>query len=113
MQMKPKEVEISMMDVALLYAKRGWSVFPAFSVDEKGHCRCGKPDCSSPGKHPVTPRGVKQATRDEKIIRRHWTKGPNHNIAIAAGEPSGLLIVDIDPAHDGADSLAELERQYG
>ena len=39
-------------------------------------------------------RGCKDATRDEKKIRRWWTRYPDANIGIATG--NGLFVVDLD-----------------
>jgi hypothetical protein len=49
------------------YAHRGWRVLPLHGIVE-GKCTCGKKDCGSPGKHPRTPRGFKDATINENII---------------------------------------------
>ena len=46
---------------ALAYVRRGWRVLPCHSIDPAdGACTCGKADCTSPGKHPLTPNGVKR-----------------------------------------------------
>src|SRR4051812_45892559 len=51
---------------ALRYARRGWYVHPVHSI-KGGNCTCGNPKCKSPGKHPRTPHGVKDATRDPEV----------------------------------------------
>ncbi len=66
---------------ALAYAARGWSVFPVHSLRD-GICTCGKPDCDSPGKHPRTKNGHKDASIDEQQIRAWWTQHPDANIGI-------------------------------
>lgn len=97
---------------ALAYANLfGWSVLPTHSI-VGGKCTCGKPDCPSPGKHPITQNGVKDATRDLGVIRVWWHRWPLANVGIATGAASGFFAVDIDGA-EGRDSLAELERQHG
>jgi putative DNA primase/helicase len=96
----------------LEYARHGLSVFPVHSV-EAGRCSCGKPDCSSPGKHPRTPHGVRDASRDEFVIFDWWgQQWPDANIGIATGGAGGLLVIDID-GEEGARSLSELEAAHG
>jgi Bifunctional DNA primase/polymerase, N-terminal/Protein of unknown function (DUF3987)/Primase C terminal 1 (PriCT-1) len=94
---------------ALRYAARGWAVLPIYGF-KGGKCACGKPDCPSPGKHPRTKRGVKEATTDAQKIREWWTEWPNASIGIATGRISELLVLDVDPRNGGDDSL---ERMLG
>ncbi|MFC1806388.1 hypothetical protein ACFL09_05340, partial [Planctomycetota bacterium] len=44
---------LSCLDAALGYASRAWRVLPLHSTRDSGRCTCGKPDCESPGKHPI------------------------------------------------------------
>jgi Bifunctional DNA primase/polymerase, N-terminal/Primase C terminal 2 (PriCT-2) len=83
-----------MLEWALLYAKSGLSVFPVRWMSN-GRCSCGKEDCGSPAKHPLTKHGEKDATTDPTRIEVWWRKWPNAGIAIATG-PSGLVVLDID-----------------
>jgi hypothetical protein len=78
-----------------------------------GQCSCGDPACTSPGKHPRTEHGVKDATTDEATIRGWWDRWPDANVGIATGRASGLVVVDVDPRNGGDDSLDALERQHG
>ncbi len=81
---------------ALKYAERGWSVLPLHSVT-CGDCSCGRDTCSSPGKHPRTKNGVKDATTDKKQISDWWLTWPTANIGIATGQASnGLYVLDVD-----------------
>lgn len=81
---------------ALKYAGRGWSVFPLHSVT-CGDCSCGRETCSSPGKHPRTKNGVKEATTNKKQISDWWQMWPTANIGIATGRAShGLYVLDVD-----------------
>jgi Bifunctional DNA primase/polymerase, N-terminal/AAA domain/Primase C terminal 1 (PriCT-1) len=98
---------------ALRAARRGWPVFPLHSLNDDGKCTCGKKNCSSPGKHPLTPHGVKDATTDKKIIRKWWQEQPNANVGIATGRRSGLVVLDIDFRNDGFTSLKKFEAEYG
>lgn len=91
---------------ALEYAKKGIQVFPCYEINPAGDCACGK-DCTSPGKHPRTRSGVKEATTDTKKIIDWWTKWPQANVAGATGSRSGIVVVDVDAF--GEDSLDGLE----
>ena len=103
----------SKMDTARAYAQRGWAVFPVYSIKEDGSCSCGNTSCRSPGKHPMTPTGHKEATHDPEQIESWWSQWPDANIGIATGEISGLLVLDIDDKNGGFDSLTKIEDQYG
>lgn len=69
------------LEAALDYAERGWSVFPV-----------------SKDKHPCTKNGFKDATTDKDIITNWFSKVyTGANVAIATGEMSGgLVVIDID-----------------
>lgn len=86
------------------FVNRGWKIFPVFGIRD-GRCRCGK-DCGSPGKHPLTRRGVKDASDDPTRIMRWFYYSPGCNWAVATGDPSGVWVLDIDMhGADGASSL--------
>ncbi|MCZ6655100.1 MAG: bifunctional DNA primase/polymerase [Planctomycetota bacterium] len=88
--------------VALLYVgEYGWPVIPCHHVIS-GRCSCGRNDCGSPGKHPRTAHGVKDATTEPEQIEKWWDKWPGSNIGIATGKASGLTVLDLDP-RNGAD----------
>lgn len=93
----------SRLDDALAYAHRGWHVIPLHWPVGKGGCSCGRAGCESPAKHPRTPHGCKEATTDESVIRLWFRRWPCANVGIAT-EPSGLLVVDVDPRNGGAES---------
>ena len=85
-----------MLESALRYGELGWAVFPVYSVKNK-ICSCGKSSCSLPGKHPITRRGLLDASSDPIQIKKWWTQYPNANIAVTCGKvSSGLLVIDID-----------------
>lgn len=84
-----------LLPAALGCVQRGWAVFPIHGII-KGRCTCGHGDCSSPGKHPLTRHGLKDATTDGQQLRQWWTKWPHANIGLATGEPSGNVVIDID-----------------
>jgi hypothetical protein len=99
---------------ALWYAhKLGWPVAPAHSIERDRRCTCGKPDCGSPGKHPRTVNGFKDATTDRETIEGWWQQWPGANVLIPTGEASGIWALDVDPAHGGSESLEKLEAEHG
>lgn len=101
------------LEYALTYAACGWAVFPVYGI-LAGQCACGNPDCSSPGKHPMTSNGCKAATTDIKQITDWWSHNPDTNIGIATGSASGLVVVDVDDGEGkvGSKSLRKLESDF-
>jgi len=108
----------STLDYALAYARLGWHVLPVWSVDAEGRCRCGRPNTEKghkAGKHPqsdLVPHGHLDATTDEQAIRDWWATDPDAGIGISLAD-SGLLALDIDPQHNGHETLAALEAEHG
>ena len=86
-----------------------WRIFPVHTIVD-GHCSCGNADCKSPGKHPLTKAGFKEATDDGAQIRKWWGKRPWANVGLATG--SGLAVFDID-GPEGAEELRALVAQHG
>ncbi len=85
---------------ALFYASNNYRVLPLHAVLADQSCSCENPNCTSVGKHPLTSSGVKDATRSPARIREWWRRYPFANVGIATGQ--GLLVIDIDPRHDGS-----------
>lgn len=88
---------------ALAYARKlGWPVLPlayrskvpAISADRGG-------------------RGCVDATTRTDAIMHWWRSMPEANIGVAMGERAGVWAVDVDPRHDGEESLLELVREHG
>lgn len=86
----------SLRNAACEYAERGWHVFPL----RPGH------------KQPITKHGSHDATDDLVQVFRWWQANPEANIAVV-GNPSGLVILDVDPRHDGDVTMARLQKQWG
>ncbi|MFA9229888.1 MAG: bifunctional DNA primase/polymerase [Microgenomates group bacterium] len=105
---------MNMLEHALNYAERGWAVLPLHEIQE-GRCACGKPDCTSQGKHPKISGGLKSATFNAETIRQWWAQWPDANIGIVTGRVSGLMVVDIDhgATKNGYASLQSLEAANG
>jgi hypothetical protein len=101
-----------MLAAALAYAAAGLHVFPLHSASA-GRCTCGVAECGDVAKHPRTAHGLKDATTDPARIAEWWRRWPTANVAIRTGAVSGLVVLDVDPRHGGAATLAELERQHG
>lgn len=98
-----------MIDLSTLtgYLERGWYLFPCYSM-HLGFCTCNKGrDCDSPGKHPRTMRGVKDASNDPEKIALWSLAYPDANWALACGAQSGVFVVDIDRRHGGFESFAQ------
>ena len=109
------KVSTEQLQTALAYASFGWAVFPVHSI-RKGKCTCGRPACKSPGKHPLTKHGFKDATTDPAIVAAWWQKHPWANIAIATGEVSGrLMVIDLDckpdQGIDGEEAWREIAQE--
>jgi hypothetical protein len=84
---------MSALAAALDYACRGWPVSPWGSSGDR--------------KFPLTPHGHRDATTDPSVIAAWWHRHPNALAAIVTGEPSGVVVLDIDVRVHGSgwDSL--------
>jgi len=79
---------------ALMYADRGWPVFP----------------CLPGQKIPATRHGYLDATTDQQLITEWFARQPGWNLAIATGAP-GPDVLDVDqhgPAGNGYPAFARL-----
>ena len=84
------------VSVALQLAGSGWSVLPVCWPDPDGSCACPRGHIQKhSGKAPLTPRGVKDATRDRAAIEGWWTEWPSANVGVALAS-SGLVAIDCD-----------------
>src|SRR3954468_24768513 len=90
----------TLLPAALGYVSRGWGVFHCHTPTLDG-CSCGRPACPSPGKHPRTRNGVHDATTDRATVAAWWRRWPQANVGVATGDPSGPVVIDIDPRHGG------------
>lgn len=106
-----------MFDELQSYIQYGWNVIPVHGVmvgrGGEMKCTCGNAECKSPGKHPITPQGLKNATTRKDWIAAWWKKWQYANVAIATGQASGIVVVDIDPRHGGNDALDDLFVKHG
>jgi hypothetical protein len=105
-----------MLGTALTYSRRGHAVLSlTWPVKVNGRlvCSCRRAaNCTSPAKHPLgrlAPNGLLSASTDEAVIKKWFTDEPAANLGVRT---DGLIVLDIDPRHDGASSLAALERDH-
>lgn len=98
---------------ALRYAtEHGFYVFPGYEPTEAG-CSCGK-DCGTDrGKHPRTVHGLLDASKDAAQIESWWRANPDASVLVRTGIESGIMVVDVDPRHDGSETLHDLEHEHG
>ncbi len=83
---------------ALTYADRGWSLLPL----------------QAGGKRPLVAwRELQERRAPREEIEGWFRRWPDANVGIVTGRISRLIVLDIDPKHGGAESLAELERRHG
>jgi hypothetical protein len=103
---------MSKLKYALNYAKRGLHVVPLHWITDEGICSCKKgSECTSPGKHPITKNGCKDASVDSDTIEKWWDKYPNANIGIATGKVSGIIVLDVDPRNGGNETFEKLLKE--
>ncbi len=102
--------ERSLLDAALAYAARGWAVLPLHTITN-GRCSCWTGNaCKSPGKHPRTEFGFKDATTIREAIEFWWTTWPDSNIGIACIE--GLVVIDVDAKRCGHDTFDKILAEH-
>ncbi len=83
---------------ARTYLRQGWAVIPI---------RPG-------GKEPMVRWQPFQRRRPvESEIEWWFDRWPDANLAVVTGTVSGLVVLDVDPRHDGDASLRLLEERYG
>jgi Bifunctional DNA primase/polymerase, N-terminal len=104
-------------DLALAYAAVGWCVFPVAPGRKaplfrtchphgdplRGRCRG---ECGQLG------HGLYDATADPETITTWWSWSTRAGVGIRTGAASGLLVVDVDPRHNGDETLTRLEREH-
>jgi hypothetical protein len=96
-------------DIALKYARNGFSVIPLHTPGGSGGsgCSCGESGCKV-GKHPRIAEWQRTSC-DEATVAGYWQQWPDANIGLRLDD---LIVLDVD-GPEGADSLAALEQQHG
>lgn len=95
-------------EAAVEYVAHGKAIFPVWTVGPDGKCACGDPNCESPGKHPMTKNGFKDAEASKEMVKDWWgPQGLKPNIGMVTGAESGIVVLDSDVGHakDGMKSL--------
>lgn len=90
-------------------------IFPLYWTED-GACACPVGvECPSPGKHPLTRNGVKDASTDPDVIAEWRRQYPHANWAQATGAESDLFVVDLDrkSGKDGIANFRSLAEQHG
>lgn len=90
-----------MLKAALRYAALGWYVFPLRTDGDI------KAPLGSLGKG-----GHLKASNDPEVVREWWTRSPESGIGLYLAK-SGLIAVDVDPRHNGYDTLATVTAEHG
>lgn len=106
--------------IALEYVARGWAVIPVHGLadPETSRCTCGRypcgPDNATAGKHPVRPGWTTGPAMSPADAYATWVQdGPQWNVGIRTGGPSGFFVLDIDPKSGGGESLRRLAAEHG
>jgi putative DNA primase/helicase len=94
------------------YAGQGWKLLPCYGINSGGRCTCGGPhgEPKDAGKHPVIGAWNAQATDNLETVNNWWSKGSENNIGVYC-QPSGFIVIDIDPRSGGVASFETLEEQ--
>jgi hypothetical protein len=84
---------VTRLDQALLYLRRGWSVFPVHSPSMP---RDGLADRDIGKKPLVKWEAYQHRLPTEPEARKWWTKWPDANIGLATGKVSRVIVIDLD-----------------
>jgi hypothetical protein len=86
------------LDAALLYAARGWPVFPCHRQTKRPLL---KPDIDrATGAEIPNAGGLKKASTDPEPIRGWWKRWPKAMIGVPTGSPIGAFVVNFDAGID-------------
>ena len=102
---------LALCDAALQYAKNGFRIFPLHWPVGDG-CSCNDPKCierEKQGKHTWLKDWPSEASADLNKVAGWWKASPHANIALLL---DGLVCLDVDPRHQGIESLKKLEEKH-
>ncbi|MHC4178863.1 MAG: bifunctional DNA primase/polymerase [Planctomycetota bacterium] len=95
------------------YVGLGWRVFPLWGVSN-GICTCRLGfRCDRPGKHPRIKNNLRRATTNLKTAWDWWFDWPEANVAVATGQESDVIVLDVDPRNRGDKTMMALCRELG
>ncbi|OHX05198.1 bifunctional DNA primase/polymerase [Micromonospora sp. WMMB235] len=103
-----------LLTAALRYAAHGWPVF-MLGRSKRPVANC--PACPNADQDPthdqeacrcLTCHGFYAATTDPTRVAAIVAAVPRGQLALRTGTAAGLVVVDVDPTHGGADTLARL-----
>jgi len=108
---QPESTHIEKLSKASVwYAQQGWKILPCHGIDDGGRCTCngihGEP--KDVGKHPAIGEWNARATDDQLVIHNWWSTSPINNIGVFC-QPSGFIVIDIDPRSGGIESFEKLD----
>jgi hypothetical protein len=70
------------LEAALARPREGALVLPLWWTRPSGDCACAAgPECRHPGKHPLTPRGLDDASSEVAVVEAWWGRWPQANLA--------------------------------
>lgn len=90
-----------------------YKIFPLHGIRDDLTCTCGKPDCTSPGKHPFTRNGLKDYSSNINTVAEMFQYRADLNIGIATGDISDFFVIDVDPRNGGDKSIIKLQEDFG
>jgi len=93
----------AILAAALEYAEHGWPVVALWGPQRP---------VTSPGKQPWAAWADGGST-DFATIRSWWERRPDSNVGVVTGPVAGLAVLDVDPRHDGVETLTALEQRAG
>lgn len=98
----------SNLDIALKLARSGIPVFPCREYAETVRDRDDN-EVLRKEKSPITPKGFRDASKDEAVIRAWWRKRPGALVGMPTGKASGTAVLDVDTHDDDANGFEALK----
>ena len=96
---------------ALACAGRGWPIHELWPLSA-GTCTCKLgPACTSPGKHPLRRGWPTKGTTDRQLIIEMLLE--HESYGVQTGHRAGMVVLDVDPRHNGDETLYDLQRTHG
>ena len=97
------------------YRELGWPCFPCRPATEEIVDPATGEITTKTEKSPYTVFGLRDATKNERILTRWWTDWPQAVVGIPTGSPIGAWVLDVDlkSTANGYETLAVLEDIHG